>query len=49
MLSDVCGRIIRGEGEVLRFATDQNKAEVHLKQTKEDKYGSIIKMLFNPT
>lgn len=29
MLGDVCGRVIRGECEVLRFATDQDKAEVH--------------------
>lgn len=41
MLSDVCGRVIWREGEVLRFATDQNKAEMHLKQTKKGKYGSI--------
>lgn len=32
MLGDVCGRVIWGESEVLRFPTDQDKAEVHLKQ-----------------
>lgn len=30
MLGDVCGRVIRGESEVLRFPTDQNEAKVHL-------------------
>lgn len=35
MLGDVCGRIIRGESEVLCFPTDQNKAEVHLQQWKK--------------
>lgn len=29
MFGDVCGRIVRGESEVLRFAADQDKAEVH--------------------
>lgn len=29
MLGDVCGRVIWGESEVLRFPTDQDKAEVH--------------------
>lgn len=32
MLGDVCGRVIWGESEVLRFPTDQDEAEVHLKQ-----------------
>lgn len=30
MLGDVCGRVIWGESEILRFPTDQDKAEVHL-------------------
>lgn len=29
MLGDICGRVVRGESEVLRFPTDQDKAEVH--------------------
>lgn len=29
MLGDVCGRVIWGESEVLRFPTDQDEAEVH--------------------
>lgn len=42
VLGDVRGRVIWGEGEVLCFATDQDKAEVYLKrQTKAFKYGSI--------
>lgn len=29
MLGDVCGRVVWRESEVLRFATDQDKAEMH--------------------
>lgn len=29
MLGDVCGRVVGRESEVLRFATDQDKAKVH--------------------
>lgn len=34
MLGDVCGRVIWGKSEVLCFPTNQDKAEVHLKQNK---------------
>lgn len=32
MLGDVCGRVVWRESEVLRFATDQDKAEMHLRK-----------------
>lgn len=34
MLGDVCGRVVWGESEVLCLPTDQDEAEVHLRQKR---------------
>lgn len=41
MLGDVCGRVIRGESEVLCFPTDQDKAEVHHIKIPLGGHGSV--------
>lgn len=44
MTSNVCGRIIRGEGEVLCLTTHEDQTQVHLKAAKEPVITTCLKV-----